>query len=76
MYVHVRVIPGTKKEKITKKSDTDFEMLIREPAERNMANDRIRELLAQEFNVPIGKIRMLTGHRSQSKMYTIDVDRA
>lgn len=76
MYVHVRVIPGAKKEKITKKSDTEFEMLIREPAERNLANQRIRELLAQEFSVEIGSVRMLTGHRSQSKMYTIEVDRA
>ncbi len=73
MYVHVRVVAGTRKEKVLKKTETEYEIWVREPAERNLANSRIREILAHEFSVPESAIRMLTGHRSPSKMYTIEV---
>jgi uncharacterized protein YggU (UPF0235/DUF167 family) len=73
MYVHVRVVPGVKKEKILKKTETEYEIRVREPAERNLANGRIREILAQEFSVSLSAVRLLTGHRSPSKMYTIEV---
>ncbi len=73
MYVHVRVVAGTRKEKVLKKTETEYEIWVREPAERNLANGRIREILAVEFGVAPSAIRLLTGHRSPSKMYTIEV---
>lgn len=72
MYVHVRAIPGAKKERVTKVSPTEFQIQIREPAERNMANKRIIELLAYEFTTTPTQVKMLTGHRSSSKMFSID----
>ncbi len=73
MFVHVRVVPDAKKERITKTDETEWHMEIKEDKVRNMANTRVREVLAQEFKVDIGKVRMLTGHRSPSKMFSIDV---
>lgn len=73
MYVHVRVVAGAKKESVVRTADSQFEIRVREPAERNLANTRIREILANEYGVPASAVRMLTGHRSPSKMYTIDV---
>ncbi len=73
MYVHVQVVAGAKKERVTKKDTAKFYITVKEKAERNMANARIREILASEFQVPIGTVRILTGHRSPSKIYTIDV---
>jgi uncharacterized protein YggU (UPF0235/DUF167 family) len=73
MYVKVHATPGARKELVTKQSDTEFHIAVRERAERNMANKRIRELLAEAFKVPLSDVRILTGHRSSSKMYSIDV---
>ena len=73
MYVRVAVIPKAKKEKVTKLSDTRFEMQVKEPAERNLANRRVRTLLAEAFNLPEGKVQMVTGHRSQTKMFDVDL---
>jgi uncharacterized protein YggU (UPF0235/DUF167 family) len=74
MYVRVAVTPSAKKEKVTKISDTRFEMQVKEPAERNLANRRVRMLLAETLGVPEGKVQMVTGHRSSVKMFDIDVN--
>jgi len=73
MYVRVVVTPDAKKEKVSKVKDTEFHIAVREPAERNMANIRVRELIAYEFGVPVTKARLLTGHRSRVKIVDVDV---
>lgn len=72
MYVRVTAIPGARKEMIRATDENAFAISVREPAAHNHANNRIREILAQEYRVPIGKVRILTGHHSRSKMVSID----
>jgi uncharacterized protein YggU (UPF0235/DUF167 family) len=72
MYVRVTVVPGAKRERVSKVKDTEFHITVREPAERNMANTRIRELIAHEFGVSVAKVRLLTGHRSSTKIVDVD----
>lgn len=72
MYVKVRVYPNTKKEKITKLSEHQFEITVREPAERNLANVRVRELIALEYGVSVKIVRIVTGHHSPSKILDVD----
>lgn len=74
MYVKVRVVAGMRKEKIKKVDDVTFEMTVKEPAERNLANKRIRTILAQEYNTEEGKVRIVTGHHSQSKIFDVIQD--
>ncbi len=77
MYIRVFVTPGAKHEKVVvrpgKGADTNETLAIsvREPASGNRANDRVRELVALRFGQPIGKVRILTGHRSRGKMLSI-----
>jgi uncharacterized protein YggU (UPF0235/DUF167 family) len=71
MYIRVHANPGSRKERVMKIDDTTYQIAVKEPAERNMANARIREILSEEFNVPITEVKILTGHRSSSKMFTI-----
>lgn len=73
MYVRVIVTPGAKRENVSKVKDTEFQMTVREKAERNMANTRVRELIAEEFGVSIAKVRILTGHHSRGKMMVVDM---
>ncbi len=71
MYIKVFVTPGAKKEKVEEKGEMLL-ISVREPASGNRANDRVRELIALREGIPVGKVRILTGHRSRSKMISIN----
>ena len=74
MYVKVRAKPAAKKEELRRVDETHFEICVREPAERNLANKRIVELIAAHFAVPANKVRIINGHQSPSKMLSVDKD--
>ena len=74
MYIKVRVTAGAKKEKFEKKSEDHFNVWVKEPAERNLANTRVRELLAGHFIVSIGKVKLVSGHHSPSKILDIRIE--
>ena len=71
-YVRVHAAPGMKHERVVRESDDTYRISVREPAERNLANTRIRELVAREFGVPVAAVRMVNGHRSPSKLLRIE----
>ena len=72
MHIKVRVAAGVKKEAWKKISEDAFQASVKEPAERNMANARVRGLVAGYFKVPVGKVRIVSGHHSPSKILSID----
>ena len=71
MYVRVTVIPSAKKEKFSVKTPDTIEVAVREPALRNLANSRVQEMLATHFKLAPGQIRLITGHRSRKKTFSI-----
>ena len=70
MFIKIFVTPDAKREKVEEKGETLL-ISVREPASGNRANDRVRELVALREGVPAGSVRILTGHRSRSKMISI-----
>ena len=72
MYIKVRVKTDAKKEKIAKKSEDHFDIDVRESAERNLANKRVLELVRDYFKVYNGKVRIVSGHHSPSKIISLD----
>lgn len=62
---------GARKEEFVCISESRFTIKVREKAERNEANDRIRHLLAKHLGVPVKTIRIVTGHRSKHKLLAI-----
>ncbi len=70
MYIKVFVTPGAKHEKIEEKGETLL-IAVKEPASGNRANNRVREIIAKLQKVPLGKVRILTGHHSRAKMISI-----
>ncbi len=71
MFIKVLVTPGAKREKIEEKGETLL-VSVKEPATQNLANTRVRELIALREGVPVGKVRILTGHRSRAKMISVN----
>jgi len=70
MYLKVIVTPGARREKVEEKGETLL-ISVREPASGNRANTRVREIVAARVGKPVGKVRILTGHRSRVKMISI-----
>lgn len=71
-YIHVKVTAGAGKESFKKKNEDHFEISVKEKAERNMANIKIVELLAEHFKISAKKIRIVNGHHHPSKLLVID----
>ncbi len=73
MYVHVKVQAGAKSEKVEQVKPDHFKIAVREPAERNLANGRVGELVADFFQVSSGQVRLINGHHSPSKIFDVAV---
>lgn len=72
MYLRVHVVPGARRETVTEEKDGSLSICVREPAEGNRANVRVRELVALRLVLPLEKVRILSGHHSPGKLLTID----
>jgi uncharacterized protein (TIGR00251 family) len=70
MYIKVFVTPDAKRESVAEKGEA-LAVAVKEPAMGNRANQRVREIIAERFKKPVGKVRILTGHHSRSKMISI-----
>jgi uncharacterized protein YggU (UPF0235/DUF167 family) len=71
MYVKVHVFAGMKKESVKKLKDNVYEIVTKAPAERNIANERVREIIAEECGVSTKAVRIVSGHHSPSKLLEV-----
>lgn len=71
MYIKVRVIADAKKESVEHLAPDHFKITVREKAVQNLANRRVIELIAMQFKVPAKQVRLISGHRSPSKILSI-----
>ena len=71
MYIKVHVYAGMKKESVTKLKDDTFEIVTKAPAERNVANQRVREVIAEAYKVNIKQVRIVNGHHNPSKLLEV-----
>lgn len=71
MIVKVKVSPGARREKVVAVDESTFEITVKEPAVRNRANRRVRELLAQHYRVRFEDIRPYTGTRGARKVFRV-----
>ena len=71
-YVHAKGNAGARKESLVQKGADHFEISVREKAERNLANTRVLELIAEHFKILANKVRIINGHHHPSKLIAID----
>ena len=72
MYIKVRAHPASKRESVEQKGETQFEIWVKEKAERNMANRRICQIVAEKLGVLPRDVRIISGHQSPSKMLSVE----
>lgn len=66
--------PQARKEKIEQLDSSSWSIAVKEPALCNLANTRIRQLLAEWYDIPMGKVRLVSGHRSPKKIFDIELE--
>ncbi len=71
MYIKVKVRAGAKKELFECVGENRFYISVKEKAERNMANTRVRELISLEYGVGLNVVKLISGHTSPSKILSI-----
>lgn len=74
MYIKVHVKTGGRVETFEKINTDYFFICVKERAERNIANRRVVELVARHFRIYVGKVRIIIGHRSPSKILSVDTE--
>ena len=74
MYIKVHVVAGAKRETVERRTNDIFDVSVREPAERNLANRRVLEIIAIELKIPVGKARIVSGHHSSHKILSVMID--
>lgn len=71
MYVKVHVYAGMKKEVVTEVKDNVYEIVTKVPAERNLANQKVREIIAEQYGVSVKAVRIVSGHHNPSKLLEV-----
>ena len=73
MFIKVKVQASAKTEKIQKKSEDHFVVSVKEPPERNLANNRVCQIIALNFKVNRSAVRIINGHHSPSKILSVNI---
>jgi len=71
MLIKVKVFPNSKSDKIIKKSDDKFEVMIREKPKRGLANKEVLRIISSYFNIPESKIRLIKGFKERNKIFEV-----
>jgi len=72
MLIKVKVFPDSKKEKIFKKSEDEFNVEVRARAQGGKANREVVRALTSYFKVSIGKVRLIRGFKQRNKIFEIN----
>ena len=73
MLIKVKAKPRSKKEGVKEITKEYLEVRVNQPPEKGKANGRIIELLAEYFNVPKSRVRLVRGETSKEKIFEIDL---
>jgi len=73
MYIKVKVNTSSKREVIEEERPDHFTIGVKEPAKQNLANTRVRQIIADKFKVLISSVRIINGHHSPSKLIVVDI---
>ena len=71
MYIRVHVITSAKRESVQAEKPDVLNISVKEPAENNRANVRVRELVALRYAILPKDVRIIGGHHHTSKILLI-----
>lgn len=69
--IGVRVVPNAKREFIDRLPQGAYHITVRESAEEGKANERVKEILAEHFNVLSKDVHIIRGAKTHGKIVRI-----
>lgn len=72
MYLRVEVVPDARKEEVLEGKNGTLILRVKEPAEGNQANKKVRELVSLKYLLPLSSVRIVSGHHSRTKLLALD----
>jgi uncharacterized protein YggU (UPF0235/DUF167 family) len=69
--IRIKAFPDFKKATIEETAPKVLRVFVREDAKQNRANDAVIRAVAEYYNIPRNKLRMISGHMKQSKIIQI-----
>ena len=73
MKINVKAKPLAYEEKVKKIGQDSFEVWVKEPPVKGLANMAIRNALAEYFDVSHTKVRLVWGFSSKNKIFEISL---
>jgi hypothetical protein len=71
--IEVKVIARAKREEVEKISENNYRIKVSSPPEKGKANERVIELLSEEFDVKKKNIKIISGETNNRKIIEIDL---
>lgn len=71
MKIIIKVKTRAKEEKIEKISESGYKVCVKEPADKGLANEAVIKALARYFDIPQGRVSIVAGFKSKSKIIEI-----
>lgn len=71
--IRLKVHVKAKKQTVKKLKESDrYEVWVKEPARNNLANKKLRELVAEIKGCSVGKVKLIKGGKSSFKTFAIN----
>ena len=71
MYIRAKIFPNSPRESVEKTDEHVYRIFIREPAQQNMANARVKQILARLYDTSPDALHMIKGHHGNNKLFSI-----
>ena len=68
MKISVKAHPKSRKTQVIKKSDTEYEVWVREAPDKGKANEAVIEALAEYFDAAKSRFKIISGKTSKLKI--------
>ncbi len=71
--VEVKVIPKSSRQRVETVADDKLKAWIHSAPEKGKANDEVRRLLADYFDIPRCRVKLIKGEHSRIKIFSLDI---
>lgn len=73
MLYKIKVITGSKKQKIEEKKQDELVVNVKSKPEQGKANQELLNLLSVYFDLPVNKIKIIRGLKSHNKIIELKI---
>jgi hypothetical protein len=73
-FLTVRVRPGSRMTRVEKLADNEYRVHVPSPPEKGRANRDVAAALAEHFDLPAARVRIVRGERSRIKRVALEWD--